>query len=99
MHGNERNHLLATDSLDECLAHPGNCKNNVPPRNQCKEHWNIDISGGLANDLKIHRFVYRFAMSCSSRLVWRLFSLCRAMRMMCPVFALQYKIALSTDFH
>ncbi len=46
MHGNERNHLLATDSLDECLAHPGNCKNNVPPRNQCKEHW-------------IHRYIWR----------------------------------------
>ncbi len=100
MHGNERNHLLATDSLDECRAHPGLCKNNVPPpATSARSIGYIDISGGLANDLKIHRFVYRFAMSCSSRLVWRLFSLCRAMRMMCPVFALQYKIALSTDFH
>jgi hypothetical protein len=91
MHGNEGNHLLATDSLDECLAHPGIAKTTFRPATSARSIGYIDISGGLANDLKIHRFVYRFAMSCSSRLVWRLFSLCRAMCMMCLLYNIKLR--------
>jgi hypothetical protein len=89
MHDNERSHLLATDSLMNASHIVAVQKQRSAPQ---PVQGASDTSGGLANDLKIHRFVYRFAMSCLSRLVWRLFSLCRATRMMCPVFTYNIKL-------
>ena len=98
MHGNERNHLLATDSLDECLAHIlAIAKTTFRPATSarsiigdiwrsCKRPENTQIRVPLRNEL--------LEQTCLA-----LTPLCRVMRMMCPVFGLQYKIALSTDFH